>query len=241
MSDPHKHPDQPDNLVSTLNRRRFIKTAAAGAVIAALGGYYFIDNAATRAARKQTRPDGRPRLPPGQEVISELRKMGGEPGDPNPRNWSLYIHGDVDRPTTLDFDQLLSLPQADITCDVHCVTAWSCLDTLWQGVLIKTLADLVGVRPEARHLIFESDHGYTANVPLAEALAPTCLLAHSLNSAPLASPHGGPVRAVIPDLYFWKSAKWVVGLRFSHLDAPGFWEVRGYHNHADPWKEERYS
>ena len=172
MSDPNKDPDK---LVSTLNRRRFIKTAAAGAVIAALGGYYFIDNAATRAARKQTRPDGRPRLPPGQDVISELRKMGGEPGDPSPRNWSLYIHGDVDRPTTLDFDQLLALPQADITCDVHCVTAWSCLDTLWQGVSLKTLADLVGVRPEARHLIFESDHGYTANVPLSEALAPTCL------------------------------------------------------------------
>lgn len=167
--------------------------------------------------------------------------MGGQPGPPDYTGYRLQVHGEVDQPFVVDYAALLALPQTELTCDVHCVTRWSMLNTRWSGVRLAALAGRAGVRPGARWVVFEGAHGYTANVPLHEALAPNVLVAHHFGGDPLAHGHGGPARALVPDLYFWKSAKWLTGIRFSAADEPGYWETRGYHNHGDPWTEERYA
>jgi DMSO/TMAO reductase YedYZ molybdopterin-dependent catalytic subunit len=216
--------------------------AGAGAVLAAIGGARFVrapDEVTQRAAAEQL-PDGRPRLPPGQHVIRRLKPMGGEEGNPSPAAFRLRVYGAVRRPLELDFADLIALPQVCQECDVHCVTGWSVLGSRWTGVRVADLAEQAGVLPEARHVIFEAAWGYTANVLLEEALAPDSLVAHEYEETPLARANGAPVRALVPSLYFWKSAKWLTAIRFSPWDEPGFWEVRGYHNHADPWREERY-
>ena len=197
---------------SSLTRRSFISRAASGTVIAAMGGgmFYALSDRLTREARAMSLDDGRPRLPPGQ------------------------------RPFELDWGGLLAQPQAELDLDVHCVTGWSLLGALWRGVRIKDLAATAGLKPGTRHVVFEAAHGYTANILLHEALDPNALVAHRFDGKPLARPHGAPVRAVIPSLYFWKSAKWLTGIKFVARDEPGYWETRGYHNHADPWLEERY-
>lgn len=232
--------EQFPELQASLERRRFLKAAAAGTVVAALGGGSYVLAADDDPRGKQLRRDGRVRLPPGQRILDALKPMGGDPGDPNPATFRLRIHGEVDNPMEVDFATLTGMPVTEQTCDVHCVTGWSMLDSKWTGVQIAHLAKLAKVRDGARHLIFEAAHGYTANVRLAEALAPTSLLVYKHGGAALARPHGPPVRSLMPDLYFWKSAKWLTGLYFSAKDRPGYWETRGYHNHADPWKEERY-
>lgn len=238
-------PDDDDpspEVLRAMERRRFIKSAAAGTALLALGGglYRLAADDLTREAQAQARPDGRPRLPPGQRVIEALRPMGGAEGDGDVRAFRLRVHGEVTTPLELDYAALLKLPQVTKTADVHCVTGWSMLGGQWKGVSIAHLAALAGVKPEARHVIVEAAHGYTANVPLAEATRDDCLVTYRLNGKPLALTHGAPVRALVPDLYFWKSAKWLTGLRFVARDQPGYWETRGYHNHADPWREERY-
>lgn len=225
-----------------MGRRDFLKKAAAGTIIVALGGglYRLAGDDLTRKARAETRADGRPRLPPGQRVITSLKPMGGTEGDPRSKNFRLRVHGLVKKPVELDYDALLKLPQTEQVSDVHCVTGWSLLGATFLGVRVAALADLAGVKDTARHVIFEAAHGYTANVPLAEAIAPNVLVTYRMNDRPFARKHGAPVRGLVPDLYFWKSAKWLTGIRFVSRDEPGYWEVRGYHNHADPWREERY-
>jgi DMSO/TMAO reductase YedYZ molybdopterin-dependent catalytic subunit len=224
------------------DRRTFLKVLGAGTAVAAFGWLHVaLGQEADQAARDQKLPDGRPRLPPGQHVISRIRPMGGEEGNPSPGAWRLKVHGEVGAPFELDLAALLAMPQVNQTCDVHCVTTWSLLDSHWTGVRVSDLADKAKVKPNARHVIFEAAHGYTANVPLREALRPNVLVAHKYENGPIPRPHGAPVRGLVPDLYFWKSAKWLTGIRFTSGDEPGFWETRGYHNHADPWKEERYS
>ena len=167
--------------------------------------------------------------------------MGGDEGDPSPGAWRLKVYGEVERPFTIDFAELLTFPQIDQECDVHCVTKWSVLGAHFTGVRVADLAARARVKPSAHHLIFEAAYGYTSNVLLREALGPAVMVAHRLDGTPLARAHGAPVRALVPDLYFWKSAKWLTGIRFTREDEPGYWETRGYNNHADPWKEERYS
>ncbi len=229
-------------LTRLLARRRFIRQAAGGTLLVAFGGgLYALADDLTREARAETRPDGRPRLPPGQRVIQALKPMGGEVGDPRPSNFKLQVHGDVEAPFSLTFAELLALPQTTLTTDVHCVTGWTVLGARFTGVRVQDLAKRARVKPSARHVIFEAAHGYTSNVRVNEALAPNVLVAHRLDDTPLARAHGAPVRAVVPDLYFWKSAKWLTGIRFVSRDEPGYWETRGYNNHADPWREERYS
>jgi DMSO/TMAO reductase YedYZ molybdopterin-dependent catalytic subunit len=234
--------DRIDKLGRGGDRRTTLKQLATGAVIVAFGRglYEVLGEGASRKARAETRSDGRQRLPPGQSVIRALRPMGGSPGDPSPGAFRLRVHGEVKKELVLDFAQLLALPQVEQTCDVHCVTTWSLLGVHWKGVRVSHLANLAGVKANARHVIFEAAAGYTSNVPLAEATAPDVLLAHELEGRPLPRPHGPPVRALVPALYFWKSAKWLTGIRFVERDEPGYWETRGYHNHADPWKSERY-
>lgn len=223
-----------------LARRRFIRLAAAGTAVSVLGGYYYVSDELTRVAQAQTLKDGRQRLPPGQRVLKAWRPMGGEPGDPSLQHFKLRISGEVEAPFTLSYADFLAMPQTALSIDVHCVTGWSVLDAKVKGVRLLALAERAKVKPSARHVIFEAAHGYTANVPLREALGPKVMVARELEGAALPRTHGGPARAVVPDLYFWKSAKWLTGIRFVARDEPGYWETRGYHNHADPWREERY-
>jgi DMSO/TMAO reductase YedYZ molybdopterin-dependent catalytic subunit len=237
--------DRPDldrypELKAAWDRRRFIKSAAAGTALVALGGALFriASDDLTRAARAEKLPDGRPRLPPGQKVLKALKPMGGDEGDGQVETFRLKVHGAVGKPFEVDYKGLLDLPQVQREIDVHCVTGWSMLGGLWKGVNVQTLADLAGVKPDVKYLIFEAANGYTTNVRLSEGLAG--MVTYRLDGKPLALDHGAPVRGLVPNLYFWKSAKWITGLRFVREDQPGYWETRGYHNHADPWKEERY-
>ena len=221
-------------------RRRFIRLAASGTALAVLGGFYLISDDLTRVAQAQTRTDGRPRLPPGQRVLKAWKPMGGEPGDPSLEHFRLQVHGEVEAPYTLTYAELLALPQTALAIDVHCVTGWSVMGARVKGVRLADLAERAKVKPSARHVIFEAAHGYTSNVSLREALDPHVMIVRELEGAALPRTHGGPLRALVPQLYFWKSAKWLTGIRFVARDEPGYWETRGYHNHGDPWREERY-
>ncbi len=224
------------------DRRNFIKSAAAGSALMAVGGALFRIAAddLTKAARAEKRPDGRPRLPPGQRVIEYLRPMGGQEGDGDAKTFKLRVTGLVKKPFEVDYAGLLKLPQVTKSADVHCVTGWTMIGGEYKGVQISKLAEIAEIKSEARFVIFEAAHGFTANAPLKEAMADNALITYRLNGKPFALQHGAPVRGLVPDLYFWKSAKWITGIRFVKDDVPGYWEVRGYHNHADPWKEERY-
>jgi DMSO/TMAO reductase YedYZ molybdopterin-dependent catalytic subunit len=223
-------------------RRAFLKKAAAGTLLLALGGgvYRLAADDLTRQARAERRRDGRPRLPPGQRVIQELRPMGGQPGSPRTEDVRLKVHGLVERPLSISWQELLGMPVTKLAADVHCVTGWSVLGHVFTGVQLSYLAQRAGVKDSARHVIFEAAHGYTANVPLAEAIAPSVLVTYEMNGRPFQRKHGAPLRGLVPDLYFWKSAKWLTGIKFVRRDEPGYWETRGYHNHADPWREQRY-
>lgn len=242
MSD-SKRPDtqQFPELQKTWDRRQFIKNAAAGTGLIALGGglFHFLSDDAS-AAGAELRPDGRPRLPPGQRILQKLKPMGGDPSDGDVKTFSLTVHGAVKKPFTVDYAGLLKLPQVERSCDVHCVTGWTVLGALFKGVQVSKLAELAELQEGVAHVIFEAANGYTANVPLKEATADNALITYRMNGKPFALTHGAPVRNLIPDLYFWKSAKWITGVRFVKKDEPGYWETRGYHNHANPWKEERY-
>jgi DMSO/TMAO reductase YedYZ molybdopterin-dependent catalytic subunit len=190
----------------------------------------------------QTADPARDRLPPGQSLVRDwpVLDLGVQP-DVTKEKWRLRLEGLVAAPLRLDWDAFNALPQAETVNDIHCVTQWSRYDNRWQGVRASTLLDLARPKPAARFVSFTSYDGYTTNVPLPEFAREEVLLAHSWEGAPLTRQHGGPVRVVIPRLYFWKSPKWVTRIELLGADRPGFWEVRGYHNEADPWKEERYS
>lgn len=242
-----RDPRSPDldrfpELQARWDRRTFIKGAAAGTALLALGGalYRLAGDDLTRLARAETRSDGRPRLPPGQRVLRKLKNMGGDEGPGDVRSFRLRVHGAVRTPFELDYAALLKLPQTEQAADVHCVTGWSLLGAMWKGVRISLLAEKAGIKGDVRHVIFEAAHGYTANAPLADATAPGAMVTYRMDGKPFAIEHGAPVRGLVPDLYFWKSAKWITGVKFVVADEPGYWEVRGYHNHADPWREERY-
>lgn len=183
------------------------------------------------------------RLPPGQVLTEKfpVLQFGQVPAYPDLAGWDLRVWGAVNNPITLSWAEVRQLPARQVTLDIHCVTRWSKLDTGWEGAPITHLAEVVAVQPEAGHVIFHSEYGYTANVPLAIALQPDALVAWSYDGKPLEPEHGYPLRALIPGRYFWKSAKWLRGIEFSVDDRPGFWERNGYNNSADPWREERYS
>ena len=182
------------------------------------------------------------RLPPGQKEVKTwpVLDLGVQPAV-KPENWRLRIGGLVENPLHWTLPEFMALPQIDSVSDIHCVTQWSRYDNHWQGVSAKTLLDLVKPKPEARHVIFTAYDGYTTNVTLPVFAEENVLLAHSWEGRPIPREHGGPVRVVIPDWYFWKSPKWITRIELSATDQPGFWEVRGYHNEGDPWKEQRYS
>ncbi len=181
----------------------------------------------------------RPRVPPGQHVTRgwPVLHVGPVPAF-DPATWRLRVHGAVARALDLTWRQLRELPEVELVADLHCVTSWSKLDNRWQGVRIAELAARAEPDPRARFARFADARGYDTTVPLGVALAEG-LLAHAHGGAPLAPEHGGPLRAVVPSLYAWKSCKWVVEVELLTADRLGFWEARGYHNDADPWREER--
>ena len=225
-----------------ISRRTFL--AAAGGTIVSIGlpgTFIKLSEAKQRALAASTRPDGSPRLPPGQHAVEKILDMGGTPGTATVANWNLRIHGEVERPIVLSYEDLLNLDQVHIICDVHCVTGWTLLDSSWTGVRLETIMDRVKPSRSGGFIIFEAAEGYTSNVPISDARKENVLLAHSFFGEKLQRAHGAPVRVVIPDRYFYKSAKWIEAVKVTSRDEPGFWESKGYSNSADPWKEERYA
>ena len=181
------------------------------------------------------------RLPPGQHLVEKwpVLDLGIQPEVPLDE-WQLVVDGAVEAPLTLTFERFMALPQSHFVSDIHCVTTWSRYDNRWDGVSSRSILEMVKPKPEARHVIFHSYDGYTTNITLEAFAAPDVIIAHSWEGERLTREHGAPVRMVVPQWYFWKSAKWVRRIELSAVDRPGFWELRGYHNEGDPWTEQRY-
>ncbi len=190
---------------------------------------------------RTARPDAE-RLPPGQHLVKNwpVLDLGVHPRI-SPQTWTLRAYGAVQEPLTWDWAAFQAQPQHREVSDIHCVTTWSRYDNEWEGVATRTLLDVVHPKPEARHVVLHSYDGYTTNLPLADFAAENAILAQSWQGAPLTPEHGGPVRLIVPHLYLWKSAKWLQRIEFRADDAPGYWEVNGYHERGDPWSEQRYS
>lgn len=182
------------------------------------------------------------RLPPGQHLVTNwpVLDLGQQPRIQQ-SEWTLQIVGGVENPVKLDWDAFHQLPQSRKLSDIHCVTTWSRYDNRWQGVSTHDLLDLVMPRPEANFVMLTSYDGYTTNLPLADFASEDGILATAWEGEPLTRDHGGPMRLVIPHLYFWKSAKWLRRIEFLVGDQAGFWEKNGYHMLGDPWREQRYS
>ena len=181
------------------------------------------------------------RLPPGQYSTERFPVLHvGDVPTFDPTTWDFRLFGAVASERTLSWDELRALPPTDVVTDIHCVTKWSKFDTHWRGVRVRDVIDLVEVDPGVTHVLQHAEYGYTTNTPYADLLGDDVLLAYEFDGAPLAPDHGGPLRLMLPKLYFWKSAKWIRGLEFLTGDAPGFWEQNGYHNVGDPWQEQRY-
>jgi DMSO/TMAO reductase YedYZ molybdopterin-dependent catalytic subunit len=181
------------------------------------------------------------RLPPGQYLTDRFPVLHvGDVPKYAPGEWNMSIDGLVDRPFTIDLVDLKAMPAATLTFDIHCVTKWSKFDTTWTGVRVRDLFDRAGVRPGATHVIEHAEYGYTTNVPLDDITTDEAIVAYAFDGQPIEPIHGGPVRIVIPHLYFWKSAKWVRRLELRSEDEPGFWERNGYHNYGDPFTEQRH-
>lgn len=182
------------------------------------------------------------RLPPGQHLVRDwpILDLGTTPRV-SEDNFRLDVTGSVEHPASWNFSQFKAQPQSDFVTDIHCVTTWSRYDNRWQGVSTRDLLDIVMPRPEARFVELYSSDGYTTNLRIEDFAVEDAIIAHSWEGKPLTRDHGGPVRLVVPHLYFWKSAKWLNRIHFLDRNKPGFWERNGYHDRGDPWEEERYS
>jgi DMSO/TMAO reductase YedYZ molybdopterin-dependent catalytic subunit len=182
------------------------------------------------------------RLPKGQVLTERFPILHeGEVPQYDLSAWTLRVFGEVDRDITLSYEDLLKMPQTDVTCDIHCVTRWSRFDNTFTGVLFKDFLNEIGVKPLSNYVMLHGDHDYTTNLPLADLMGEDILLAHSFEGKPLTDKHGWPLRLVVPHLYFWKSVKWLRGFEFIKENQPGFWEQNGFHLRGDPFKEERFS
>ncbi len=181
------------------------------------------------------------RVPPGQYLTQRFPVLTYGPNPPfDLATWSLSVDGEVERPFALRWDELMALPQTEVTVDIHCVTRWSKLDTTWRGVRVRDLLERARVRPSGTHVLAHSDGGYTTNLPLAALLDDDVMVAHTYAGEPLEHDHGAPARLLVPKRYFWKSAKFLRRLEVLPEDRQGFWELNGYHNDADPWSEQRH-
>jgi len=182
------------------------------------------------------------RLPPGQYLTEKwpVLHAGSVPRYPDLATWTFRVFGEVGSDLELSWDELNALPRSSNTQDIHCVTRWSHFDMHFEGVHWRELAKLAAPAASASFVIAHAENGFTSNVPLSFLEDGNALLATHADGEPLTPEHGYPLRLVIPGKYFWKSAKWLRGIELSSVDKPGFWERYGYHNDADPWREERY-
>ncbi len=182
------------------------------------------------------------RIPPGQRATEKWPVLQhGRVPTIDVAAWRFNISGLVEKERLLTYDEFKSLPQVQVFSDIHCVTGWSKLNNLWEGVNTSTLNDIIKIKPEAKFVIVHGAGGFTTNLSLGDFFQPDVLFALKHDGKLLTPEHGYPVRLVVPRLYFWKSAKWVTGIRFVGKDERGFWESAGYHNRGDPWTEQRYT
>ncbi|MDH5695194.1 MAG: sulfite oxidase-like oxidoreductase [Dehalococcoidia bacterium] len=182
------------------------------------------------------------RIPQGQKLTEKWPALHyGAVPDIDISKWAFTISGLVEKEQKIGHREFISLPRVKVFSDIHCVTGWSKLDNLWEGVSTGEIRQLAHILPEAKFVMVHSAGDFTTNLSLSDFFQPDVLFAIKHNNELLTPEHGYPVRLVVPRLYFWKSAKWVVGVEFMEEDRQGFWESHGYHNHGDPWKEERYS
>lgn len=181
------------------------------------------------------------RLPPGQYRTEEFPVLALGPTPQVPKEeWQVRAFG-LAQERTWNWEGINKMPVVEVVCDIHCVTKWSKFDSKWRGVPLDEIMQAVKVRPEAKYLIAYSYDGYTTNLPIEDVRGEKAWVALSYDGREIPAEHGGPVRLLVPHLYFWKSAKWLKALEFSDHDVPGFWETRGYHSYGDPWKEQRYT
>jgi DMSO/TMAO reductase YedYZ molybdopterin-dependent catalytic subunit len=181
------------------------------------------------------------RLPSGQYLTERFPVLHvGDVPTYKPGEWNLKVFGAVNNEFTLTFDELKSMPSTTLTTDIHCVTKWSKFDTVWRGVKVRDLFERAGVKPEAAYVMGHAEYGYTANLPLADIMRDESMVVYEYEGEDIEPIHGGPVRLLIPNLYFWKSPKWLRGLELRETDAPGFWEQNGYHMYGDPFLEQRF-
>jgi DMSO/TMAO reductase YedYZ molybdopterin-dependent catalytic subunit len=193
------------------------------------------------SGRRRARPEGN-RVPPGQFVTDDFPVLSAGPTPRTPlEKWTLALQDGGSLAGRWTWEEFQSLPQTEITVDIHCVTKWSKLGTKWKGVTIDHLIEAAGLdEPSAPYLMAHCDGGYTTNLPVEDLIGGKGMVATHYDGEPLAPEHGGPARLLVPHLYLWKSAKWVRRLRFMEQDEPGFWESLGYHIYGDPWREQRY-
>ncbi|MCC7023671.1 MAG: sulfite oxidase-like oxidoreductase [Thermomicrobiales bacterium] len=189
--------------------------------------------------RRREDPALADRIPPGQYLTRDFPVLSAGPTPHTPlAKWDFSIRGAVDVPRHWSWDAFRALPSETVTVDIHCVTKWSKLDTVWERVSVDTLLD--GVETRGAYVTAFCDGGYTTNLPLADVTGGQAWVAFAYGGEPLTPEHGGPARLLVPRLYFWKSAKWIRGLEITLQDRPGFWEQLGYHDYGDPWREQRY-
>lgn len=194
-----------------------------------------------RIANVPDQPDEE-RVPPGQFLTEKFPVLhyGPVPTYENLKSWDFRIFGEVNQPLRFTWDELMKLPRKTQTCDLHCVTRWSKLDTVWTGIAWRDLMKLVSLKPSATHVMAHCDFDFTANVSLDVLDDDDTMLAFAYDGKPLESDHGYPLRLLVPKRYLWKSAKWLRGVEFMSSDRPGFWERNGYHMNGDFLKEERF-
>ena len=193
-----------------------------------------------RGFKGRRRQAGAGLIPPGQYVVEDFPVLTAGPTPFTPlERWDFTITDESGGTAAhWTWDEFQALPAEDVTVDIHCVTKWSKLGTNWRGVSVDTLME--NVETSAEYVVAFADGGYTTNLPLADVLDGQAWVAFGFGGEALEAEHGGPARLLVPHLYFWKSAKWVRGLRLMAEDEPGFWESVGYHNYGDPWREQRY-
>ena len=196
----------------------------------------------TQSNIRAPKPEIADRVPPGQAVTDKFPVLtyGGTPSF-NPKTWDFKLWGAVEKPVALSYEQFMSMPKVQVTADFHCVTQWSRLNNVWEGVSISEVMKLITLKPEAKYVMVHADEGYTTNLPLKVLLDDDVLFAYKHDGKDLEPAHGWPLRLIVPKRYAWKSAKWVRGLEFMEQEYPGFWEMNGYHNDGDPFKEQRFS
>jgi DMSO/TMAO reductase YedYZ molybdopterin-dependent catalytic subunit len=199
-------------------------------------------NSPSPPADNRISPVREPRLPPGQIHTEKWPVLHyGSVPKIDLSTWDFRVAGLVGKPVRWTWEEFRALPRVEVRSDIHCVTRWSRFDNRWEGVAVREVLQRAEPSPEARFAVIHAEQGFTSNLPLTELQQDDVLLADTHDGQPLTPEHGWPLRLVVPRRYFWKSAKWIRSIELVAGDRPGFWEQNGYHNDADPWREERFS